>query len=270
MIVPPFVSLFCGIGLKNGRLGGGDNPTFWRGWGCEKWSGMPCLSGFLGVGGVLGCARGFFVWGMGLAGVLEDGPCWASLGLSEPLVRRLGVVRVWVWWVVLDHADESDDGAQAAYVVAWEEERLVYGVVFGDAENAVGMIHAFLHAFDEYPLARFEDIDGAPLEEADVCDFAASEEVATIIERHHGVARHPNKEVCSFVFELWYDIALAVLQTHTAATFCRETSDCIEGYEWDAGGRWCRCGRLGRCSRCGWGEHWAESSEEPFCINIEL
>lgn len=33
---------------------------------------------------------------MGLAGVLGDGPCWASLGLSEPLGRRLGVVRgVW-------------------------------------------------------------------------------------------------------------------------------------------------------------------------------
>lgn len=33
---------------------------------------------------------------MGLAGVLGDGPCWASLGLSEPLGRRLGGVRgVW-------------------------------------------------------------------------------------------------------------------------------------------------------------------------------
>ena len=43
------------------------------------------------------------------------------------------------------------------------------------------MIYAFLHAFDEYSLARFEDIDGTTLEEADVCDFATSEEVATII-----------------------------------------------------------------------------------------
>lgn len=33
---------------------------------------------------------------MGLAGVLGDGPCCASLGLSEPLGRRLGGVRgVW-------------------------------------------------------------------------------------------------------------------------------------------------------------------------------
>ena len=98
------------------------------------------------------------------------------------------------------------------------------------------MIDAFLHAFDEYPLARFEDIDGTPLEEADVCDFATSEEVATIIQRHHRVARHPDKEVCPFVLELWYDIALAVLQTYPTATFGRETGDCIERYEWDAGG----------------------------------
>lgn len=53
--------------------------------------------------------------------------------------------------------------------------------VFRHTENAVRMIYAFLYAFDEYPLARFEDIDGTPLEEADVCDFATSEEVATII-----------------------------------------------------------------------------------------
>lgn len=71
-----------------GRLGGGDNPTFWGVWGCGKWSGMPCLSGFLGGWGCFGvCARGF---GVG------DGPCCASLGLSEPLGRRLGGVRgVW-------------------------------------------------------------------------------------------------------------------------------------------------------------------------------
>ena len=96
------------------------------------------------------------------------------------------------------------------------------------------MIYAFLHAFDEYPLARFEDIDGTPLEEADVCDFATSEEVATIIERHHGVARHPDKEVCPFVLELWYDIALAVLQTYPTAAFGRKTGDSIERYEWYA------------------------------------
>ena len=113
-----------------------------------------------------------------------DVPCWAFLGLSEPLGRRLG----WcegcegcVGCVGLDHADESDDGAQAAYVVAWEEERVMNTAVFRHTENAVGMIDAFLHAFDEYPLARLEYIDGTPLEEADVCDFATSEEVATII-----------------------------------------------------------------------------------------
>lgn len=106
--------------------------------------------------------------------------------------------------------------------------------VFRHAENAVGMICAFLHAFDEYSLARFEDIDGTPLEEADVCDFATSEEVATIIERHHGVARHLDKEVCPFVLELRYDIALAVLHAYPTATFGRETGDCIERYEWYA------------------------------------
>ena len=106
--------------------------------------------------------------------------------------------------------------------------------VFRHAENAVGMICAFLHPFDEYPLTRLEDIDGTPLEEADVCDFATSEEVATIIERHHGVARHPDKEVCPFVLELRYDIALAVLHAYPTATFGRKTGNCIERYEWNA------------------------------------
>lgn len=112
---------------------------------------------------------------------MGDGPCCASLGLSEPLGRRLGWCEGCVGCVGLDHADESDDDAQAAYVVAWEEERVMDAAVFRHTENAVGMIDAFLHAFDEYPLARLEDIDGTPLEEADVCDFATSEEVATII-----------------------------------------------------------------------------------------
>ena len=40
---------------------------------------------FGGLGGVLGCARGVLSVG--------DGPCWAFLGLSEPLGRRLGGVR---------------------------------------------------------------------------------------------------------------------------------------------------------------------------------
>lgn len=80
----------------------------------------PVYWGFGGLGVVLGCARGGF--GVG------DGPCWASWCLSEPFGRRLGGVRG-----VLDHADKSDDCAQAAYIVAREKERLVYGVVFGDA-----------------------------------------------------------------------------------------------------------------------------------------
>ena len=41
---------------------------------------------------------------------------------------------------VSDETDESDDGAQAAYVVAWEEERVMDATVFRHAENAVGMI----------------------------------------------------------------------------------------------------------------------------------
>lgn len=35
--------------------------------------------------------------------------------------------------VVLDEADESDDDAQAAYVVAWEEERVMNTAVFRHA-----------------------------------------------------------------------------------------------------------------------------------------
>ena len=41
---------------------------------------------------------------------------------------------------VSDETDESDDGAQAVYVVAWEEERVMDATVFRHAENAVGMI----------------------------------------------------------------------------------------------------------------------------------
>lgn len=90
----------------------------------------PVYRVFWGVGVFWGVREGFLWWMMGLAGGAGgDGPCWASLGLSKPLERRLGavglaeplerrlgavrgVVRgVWGWWVVLDHADESDDGA---------------------------------------------------------------------------------------------------------------------------------------------------------------
>lgn len=150
--------------------------------------------------------------------------------------------------------------------------------VFRHAENAVGMICAFLHAFDEYSLARFEDIDGTPLEEADVCDFATSEEVATIIERHHGVARHPDKEVCPFVLELRYDIALAVLHAYPTATFGRETGDCIERYEWYAlaaamgnlAGYLNSVLRSRRIILFCFLKHCSLTSEQPFSINIEL
>ena len=48
----------------------------------------PVYRGFVGLGVVLGCARGVLSVG--------DGPCCAALGLSEPLGRRLGGVRgVW-------------------------------------------------------------------------------------------------------------------------------------------------------------------------------
>ena len=53
--------------------------------------------------------------------------------------------------------------------------------VFRHTENAVRMIYAFLHAFDDDSLACLKYIDSTPLEEADVCYFATSEEVATII-----------------------------------------------------------------------------------------
>lgn len=43
---PPFISLFCAIGFENGRLEGGDNPTFWHVPNFCVMSGTPCLSGF--------------------------------------------------------------------------------------------------------------------------------------------------------------------------------------------------------------------------------
>ena len=43
---PPFISLFCVIDFENGRLEGGDNPTFWHVPNFCVMSEMPCLSGF--------------------------------------------------------------------------------------------------------------------------------------------------------------------------------------------------------------------------------
>ena len=64
---PPFISLFCAIGFENGRLEGGDNPTFLA---CSKplrnvWNAL-----FIGVLATLlpyytyvcACATRFAVW----------------------------------------------------------------------------------------------------------------------------------------------------------------------------------------------------------------
>lgn len=101
MIVPPFISLFCVIGFKNVRLGGGVIPMFLHVFRCCKCSEMPYCRGF---------------------------SCFYTLLYIYMCARNLLCVR----WVS-DHAHESDDCAHAAYIVAREKERLVYGVVFGDA-----------------------------------------------------------------------------------------------------------------------------------------
>lgn len=43
---PPFISLFCVIDFENGRLEGGDNPTFWHVPNFCVMPETPCLSGF--------------------------------------------------------------------------------------------------------------------------------------------------------------------------------------------------------------------------------
>ena len=110
----------------------------------------------------------------------------------------------------------------------------MHRVVLGDTEDAVIVLVTLLHTFDENALGRFEDIDGAPLEEAYVGDLVASEEVATIIERHHGVARDADEEVCTLVGKFGYDIAFPVAHAHATAPVGRETSDGIERYERNA------------------------------------
>lgn len=74
-----------------------------------------------------------------------------------------------------DESDESDDGGKASYVVLRQEERFMDGVVFRHAEDAVVVFVVGQHPFDDDPLACFEDIDGAPLEESDVGNFVAGE-----------------------------------------------------------------------------------------------
>lgn len=58
---------------------------------------------------------------------------------------------------------------------------MVYGIVFGDAENAVVVLVALLNTLDEYALTCFEDIDSAPLEESYVGELMTCEEVAAVI-----------------------------------------------------------------------------------------
>ena len=162
----------------------------------------------------------------------------------------------------------------------------MHGVVDGDAKDAVVMLGRLLHSLDENPLARFEDVDGAPLEEADVGNLVASEEVATIIERHHRVARHAYEEVSPLVLELRDDVTLAVFYICASAPISRETGDGIEGNErnaltaalWHMACGQCQmlrlhiCGIRGRCSffLSLLLKHGPLTSKQPICINIEL
>lgn len=197
---------------------------------------MPCLSGF--------CS--FFVL------------LYLCICVRDTFLR-CAVCVMRVPGVPSDHAHETDDGAKAAYVVAWKEERLMHGVVDGHAKYAVVVFGSFLHTLDENPLACFEDIDGAPLEEAYVGDLVASEEVAAIIERHHGVARHPDEEVSPLVLELWDDVTLAVLDVCATAPISREAGNGIERNERNAlvatvrhvMCSQCQMLRLRICGRCG-------------------
>lgn len=146
-----------------------------------------------------------------------------------------------------DHAHETDDSVKAAYVIAWEEERLVYGVVNGHTKDAVVVFGSLLHTLDENPLACFEDIDGSPLEETYVGNLVASEEVSAIIERHHGVARHPYEEVSPLVLELWDDVSLAVFDICATAPIGWEACNGIERNKRDALVTTIRHMMLGQC-----------------------
>ena len=129
----------------------------------------------------------------------------------------------------LNQADEADDGAEGADVVLREGEGLVT-LVLGDAEDAVVVLFALLDVLDEDPLTGVEDIDAAPLEEMDLGDFAASDDVPIAIERGHGIARDTNEEVGALGFELRDGIVLAVVEAHSIIINCREPRN---GLHWN-------------------------------------
>lgn len=133
----------------------------------------------------------------------------------------------------LNQADEADDGAEGADVVLGERKRLVT-LVFGDAEDAVVVVFALLDVLDEDTLAGVEDIDAAPLEEMNLGDFAASDDVAIAIERGHGVARDANEEVGSLGFELRDGIVLTVVEAHSIIVDGREARNGLHGNKRDA------------------------------------
>lgn len=133
----------------------------------------------------------------------------------------------------LNQADEADDGAEGADVVLGEGEWFVT-LVLGDAEDAVVVFLALLDIFDENPLAGVEDIDAAPLEEMDLGDFAASDDVPIAVERGHGVARDANEEVGSLGFELRDGIVLTVVEAHSIIINCREPRNGLHWNKWDA------------------------------------
>ena len=81
-------------------------------------------------------------------------------------------------------------------------ERLEAGIL-GDAEDRFDVIFRFLYSLDEGTLTGVEDIDAAPLEEEDVGNLTASDDVSIVLKRHHGISRYPDEEVCSLCLELW-------------------------------------------------------------------
>lgn len=128
----------------------------------------------------------------------------------------------------LNQADEADDGAQGTNVVLGEGEGLVT-LVLGDAEDAVVVLFALLDVLDEDTLAGVEDIDAAPLEEMDLGNFPAGNDVAVAVERCHGVAGDTNKEVGALGFELRDGVVLTVFEAHAVVVDGRETSDGLHG-----------------------------------------
>lgn len=133
----------------------------------------------------------------------------------------------------LNQAYETDDGAEGADVVLGEGEWFVT-LVLGDAEDAIVVLFALLDVLDEDTLTGVEDIDAAPLEEMDLGNFPAGNDVAVAVERCHGVAGDPNKEVGALGFELRDGVVLTVFEAHAVVVDGRETCNGLHGDEWDA------------------------------------